>query len=229
MSSTIEKVWRWLTGGAAVATPSAHPAEPARPGPDGAADAAAGSVSAGQGARAAAGEAAAATHAAPVPPDVPASDSPIAPAAADEEIEAVAPARRTKIVDAKISDARIGDANGSDTEVGTAPVAGDEVSSAQVGDVGLAGQTGRAASAPPDQDEIQRRRELVRTLFNDFWSGRDDKPAAFVDRLNEAETYLNERLSASGEIWQLDAATRKMLGLPARSPARGDGHGAVHR
>ena len=27
---------------------------------------------------------------------------------------------------------------------------------------------------PPDQPEIQRRRELVRTLFNDFWSGCDD-------------------------------------------------------
>jgi hypothetical protein len=31
---------------------------------------------------------------------------------------------------------------------------------------------------------------LIRTLFNDFWSERDDKPPAFVDRLNEAETYL---------------------------------------
>ena len=58
---------------------------------------------------------------------------------------------------------------------------------------------------PPDQPEIQRRRELVRTLFNDFWSGCDDKPAAFVDRLNQAEMYLNERLTASGERWQLDA------------------------
>ena len=45
------------------------------------------------------------------------------------------------------------------------------------------------------------RRELIRTLFNDFWSERDDKPPAFVDRLNEAETYLNERLAACGELW----------------------------
>jgi hypothetical protein len=58
---------------------------------------------------------------------------------------------------------------------------------------------------------------LIRTLFNDFWSERDDKPPAFVDRLNEAETYLNERLAACGELWQLDAKTRKMLSLPARS------------
>jgi hypothetical protein len=67
---------------------------------------------------------------------------------------------------------------------------------------------------PPDQKEVQRRRELVRKLFNDFWSGCDDKPAAFVDRLNEAETYLNERLTACGESWRLEASTRKMLGLP---------------
>ena len=81
----------------------------------------------------------------------------------------------------------------------------------------------------PDQQEIQRRRELVRTLFNDFWSGRDDKPAAFVDRLDEAETYLNERLTACGESWRLEASTRKMLGLPPRSNSRKDGSGAAHR
>jgi len=39
-------------------------------------------------------------------------------------------------------------------------------------------------------------------------------PAAFVERLDQAEDYLNERLAASGEIWQLDAKTRVMLGLP---------------
>ena len=69
----------------------------------------------------------------------------------------------------------------------------------------------------PDQQEIQRRRELVRTLFNDFWKGNDEKPATFVDRLNHAEEYLNERLIERGESWQLDTATRKMLGLPPRA------------
>jgi hypothetical protein len=72
-------------------------------------------------------------------------------------------------------------------------------------------------SLPPDQQEIHRRRDLVRALFNDFWTGRYDKPTAFVDRLNEAENYLNERLAACGEVWQLDAKTRKMLGLPPGS------------
>jgi hypothetical protein len=69
----------------------------------------------------------------------------------------------------------------------------------------------------PDQQEIQRRRELVRALFNDFWKGNDEKPATFVDRLNQAEGYLNERLIERGESWQLNAGTRKMLGLPPRA------------
>jgi hypothetical protein len=72
----------------------------------------------------------------------------------------------------------------------------------------------------PDQHEIDRRRDLIRALFNDFWRDRDDKPASFVDRLNRAEGYLNERLLASGERWQPDAKTRDMLGLPARSNSR---------
>jgi hypothetical protein len=96
-------------------------------------------------------------------------------------------------------------------------------------DAQISVQASPVASGPPDQEEIQRRRELVRTLFNDFWSGRDDKPAAFVDRLNEAETYLNERLTASGETWRLDGGTRKMLGLPPRSHSRDDASAAAHR
>jgi hypothetical protein len=73
-----------------------------------------------------------------------------------------------------------------------------------------------AASTVLDQEEIQRRRDLVRTLFNDFWIGSHEKPAAFVDRLDQAEDYVNERLAASGEFWQLDAKARLMLGLPPR-------------
>ncbi len=73
------------------------------------------------------------------------------------------------------------------------------------------------ASTVLDQEEIQRRRDLVRMLFNDFWSGAYEKPAAFVERLNQAEDYLNERLTANGEVWRLDATTRTLLGLPPRS------------
>jgi hypothetical protein len=67
------------------------------------------------------------------------------------------------------------------------------------------------------QQEIERRRSLVRAFFNDFWSGTHDKPAAFAQRLDQAEDYLNERLTANGEGWRLDAKTRTMLGLPPRS------------
>jgi len=73
------------------------------------------------------------------------------------------------------------------------------------------------SNGSPDGQEIQRRRELVRVLFNDFWKGSDEKPVTFADRLNQAEAYLNERLNERGEAWQLDAATRKMLGLPPRA------------
>jgi len=68
----------------------------------------------------------------------------------------------------------------------------------------------------------ERRREIVRRFFNDFWRSSDDKPATFAERLNRAEGHINERLAACGETWQLEAATRKQLGLPraAKQPLR---------
>ena len=68
-----------------------------------------------------------------------------------------------------------------------------------------------------DEQEIERRRTLVRTLFNDFWRGEDQKPALFTARLDQAEAHLNERLAANRETWRLDAETRAMLSLPPRS------------
>jgi hypothetical protein len=68
--------------------------------------------------------------------------------------------------------------------------------------------------ASPNQQEIERRREIVRQFFNDFWISAEDKPGAFAERLNRAEGHINERLAARGETWQLDAASRKQLGLP---------------
>ena len=64
------------------------------------------------------------------------------------------------------------------------------------------------------RQELERRREIVRQFFNDFWRAADDKPVTFAERLNQAESYINERLAARGEAWQLDPATRKQLGLP---------------
>jgi hypothetical protein len=68
--------------------------------------------------------------------------------------------------------------------------------------------------ACPNKQEIEHRREIVRHLFNDFWASTDDKPRTFAERLNRAEDHINERLAARGERWQLDATTRKQLGLP---------------
>jgi hypothetical protein len=81
----------------------------------------------------------------------------------------------------------------------------------------------RVAHVVPDQQEIERRRNLVRVLFNDFWNGAYEKPVAFVNRLDQAEDYLNECLAARGEFWRLDANTRVMLGLPPRSNSSDNG------
>ncbi|MGB6288014.1 MAG: hypothetical protein WBG18_26935 [Xanthobacteraceae bacterium] len=90
-------------------------------------------------------------------------------------------------------------------------------------DVGPGAGINPVADTVLDQQEIERRRSLARTLFNDFWSGVDEKPVAFVERLDRAEDYLNERLAASGEFWRLDANTRVTLGLPPRSNSPDNG------
>jgi hypothetical protein len=68
-----------------------------------------------------------------------------------------------------------------------------------------------------NQQEIERRRHIVRQFFNDFWMSSDDKPRTFAERLNRAEDHINERLAARGETWQLDIATRIQLGLPPKT------------
>jgi len=80
--------------------------------------------------------------------------------------------------------------------------------------VGDESQIGVTAEASANQQEIARRREIVRQFFNDFWVSAEDKPGTFAERLNRAEGHINERLAARGETWQLDAASRKQLGLP---------------
>ena len=74
------------------------------------------------------------------------------------------------------------------------------------------------SEASPNKQEIERRREVVRQFFNDFWVSAEDKPGTFAERLNRAEGHINERLAARGETWQLDATTRKQLGLPPPKP-----------
>jgi hypothetical protein len=99
-----------------------------------------------------------------------------------------------------------------------------------IADVKVGPDINRVAHVVPGQQEIERRRNLVRVLFNDFWNGAYEKPVAFVDRLDQAEDYLNECLAASGEFWRLDAKTRVMLGLPPRSNSFDNGRNhAPHR
>jgi hypothetical protein len=93
--------------------------------------------------------------------------------------------------------------------------------------IGQEAPISRVAGPPANEQEVQRRRALIRTLFNDFWSEREDKPATFLDRLDQAETFLNERLAACGEPWQLDHESRKVLGLPPRSDPRSKRNGAA--
>src|SRR5262249_4858528 len=69
----------------------------------------------------------------------------------------------------------------------------------------------------PNRQELERRRDIMRRFFNDFWKSTDVKPVAFAERLNQAESYINERLAACGETWQLNSGTRKQLGLPPHS------------
>jgi hypothetical protein len=75
-------------------------------------------------------------------------------------------------------------------------------------------QISGATESLPNQREIERRRQTVRRLFNDFWTSAEYKPATFAERLNHAEGYINDRLVACGEAWRLDEVTRKQLGLP---------------
>src|SRR5262249_1927479 len=50
----------------------------------------------------------------------------------------------------------------------------------------------------PDKQEIERRRDLVRTLFNDFWGGAYEKPITFVERRAPGGGYLDEPLEGNG-------------------------------
>jgi hypothetical protein len=65
------------------------------------------------------------------------------------------------------------------------------------------------------QQDDESRRKLVRQLFNEYWTGIDDKPPTFAERLEVAAGYINERLADRAVGWRLDGVTRKQLGLPA--------------
>jgi hypothetical protein len=89
-------------------------------------------------------------------------------------------------------------------------------------------QDGASIETPPAQEveivsvqqDDESRRKLIRQLFNEYWTGIDDKPATFAERLEIANRYINERLADRDVGWRLDGATRKQLGLPS-SPMDG--------
>ena len=70
--------------------------------------------------------------------------------------------------------------------------------------------------SPPVQWDDDSRRKLIRQLFNEYWTGVEDKPPTFAERLEIAERYINERLADRNVGWRLDAGTRKQLGLPSQ-------------
>jgi hypothetical protein len=120
---------------------------------------------------------------------------------------------KSAVAEAGTGDAVTDNTNAKPTATGTKSCATALTVDVNVGAMEING----VSQTVSDEQEIERRRNLVRTLFNDFWSGAHDKPAAFVERLDQAEEYLNARLAANGEFWRLDANTRAMLGLPRRS------------
>ena len=69
-------------------------------------------------------------------------------------------------------------------------------------------QIGVTAEASPNQQEIERRREIVRQFFNDFWVSAEDKPGTFAERLNRAEGHINERLAARAKHLSAAALSR---------------------
>ena len=79
---------------------------------------------------------------------------------------------------------------------------------------GYGGQDKVLLEIPAICEDDESRRKLIRTLFNDFWTGALDKPLSFAERLDVAEEYINQRLAQDGAGWRLDASTRKQLGLP---------------
>ena len=54
--------------------------------------------------------------------------------------------------------------------------------------VGDESQISITSEAPPNQQEIERRREIVRQFFNDFWVSAEDKPGKSSRRPHQRAT-----------------------------------------
>jgi hypothetical protein len=82
-------------------------------------------------------------------------------------------------------------------------------------EAGIEIQPAEEVKALPVGEDDESRRKLIRQLFNEYWTGLDDKPPTFAKRLEIAEAYINERLADRAVGWRLDAVTRRQLGLPS--------------
>jgi hypothetical protein len=137
------------------------------------------------------------------PPDAPPADAP-------HEIESRAPPQ----------DADAGDIeNPPEASIEAAPATRTSIESESPISARPERRINVESNGSPNQQEIDRRRGLVREFFNDYWSSADDKPSSFAERLDRAEGYINERAAAVGEAWRLGPATRKQLGLPPSKKA----------
>ena len=88
---------------------------------------------------------------------------------------------------------------------------------ARQGEVPIETPSTQEIRTSPVQQDDETRRKLIRQLFNQYWTGVEDKPPTFAERLQIAERYINDQLADRDIEWRLDATTRKQLGLPSTS------------
>jgi hypothetical protein len=87
------------------------------------------------------------------------------------------------------SAAEVGAVSPQAENTGAKPTTADSFAAPLTTDVSAERDSGIKGLAPciPDKQEIERRRDLVRTYFNDFWRDAHDKPAAFWSGLTRLE------------------------------------------
>jgi hypothetical protein len=146
----------------------------------------------------------------PPPPAPPADDTHAVPEHVNADVVDTSPAEDIDTVAVEID----GPQSRPQIPIDVAPESRISVETEIPARVEPASHAGVESEGPPSQEEIDRRRAMVRSFFNDYWSSADEKPASFAERLDRAESYINERVAAGGEAWRLGPATRKQLGLP---------------
>jgi len=65
--------------------------------------------------------------------------------------------------------------------------------------------------SPPQEIDVQRRRQLIAEIVNDWMSSNDGIPTTQAALLDKASEYINQQLRVRGEKWAFDRASRKAL------------------